>query len=611
VFEENGWQEKADQCQDINGNIFTSLFSRKGGAAFVANPLPNANRKFPFGATYPEPMNKNEGIWDAAFEPNEICRAYGPEKNFGSPTGNGGNWHAIRIKFDPITRQFQGYDAFYCDQSLNQGNIKYEVTFYLRQWCSAVADITSDPTSLDENTSPWTNRLWRPGYILGEPDLIFGGFTGLAYEQKMENAPFASLSLNKITKTTIPIALTPIFSRADCKGDAKLTEEFGLSSCSFSLGVTDSEQLYKQYYSGGPYSCPNGTCVRTEGKNNQVKTDGASGLSENEGKGYLARIFARVNKVLRFDATVDNKGVQKGYLSKNEKLDVTETANKIPKVPWIFPAVNCDGEKCLEDNTAPGVTVNNVTDKDVRMPVQSGRVFMRFFAFADADQMPLRNVKVVWGDEKAGEPIEGLPGLFRNHRGYKQPECKLDKDGKNGKCVVNQIDDSKPCSKDNECGLGGRCILTAPGSTIGKCLVPREVGNCETRDDCQLTSTCVDKEKAQTFGQIIDQTCDNNYIQFTHVYNCAKGGEGWEPDTTKCDGKDANSSAFPRGCCIFTPRVQVTDNWGWCNGRCGDNTTPGGEGCYNKVGSIFECRDFYKNASVPFKGRVILAPPLR
>lgn len=613
----DSWEGNQNNCWDLSGNIFTSLTSRKGGGAFNGPLAPPCNQcRVPAGPYTPTEMGpdglwakNNDGSW--RFDEGEICRSYGPRD--GGAASHGGNWHAIRFRFsDTPERKFLGYDTFYCDQSPKSGGIAYEVSFKLRQWCSAVADVNSDPSSLEENTSPWTNRLWKPGYVIGDVDDLFGGWKGLGYMYNMDHSPFASIGLNKLSQPSNPVLLTPFRSRADCKGDGKESIEKGLSGCEFSDEVKQ-KQPHQEHVAGGPYSCPNGLCTRTEITANKQFPSAAASESEAAGKGWLARIFARVKKVLRFDGAVEG-GKYKGYtLDSSNPVDVTETANKIPKVPWVFPVAGCVDDKCIEDNTAPGVTVNNVTDKDVRMPTPSGRVFMRFFAFADSDQMPLRNVKVIWGDEKAGEPIEGLPGLFRNHRGYKQPECKLDRDGRNGKCIVGVLEDAKTCGKDTDCGVGGRCMLTAPGSSIGKCLIPRETGSCETTADCQLVSTCVDETKAQNFGQIIDKTCDNNFIQFTHVYNCAKGGEGWEPDTTKCDGRDANSSAFPRGCCIFTPRVQVTDNWGWCNGKCGDGASPGGEGCYNGFpnNKENECKTDAYNASVKFKGRIILAPPLR
>ncbi len=41
----------------------------------------------------------------------------------------------------------------------------------------------------------------------------------------------------------------------------------------------------------------------------------------------------------------------------------------------------------------------------------------------------------------------------------------------------------------------------------------------------------------------------------THTYTCQEGGTGWVPPTTGGQG----------GYCLFQPRVQIKDNWGWCN----------------------------------------------
>jgi len=70
---------------------------------------------------------------------------------------------------------------------------------------------------------------------------------------------------------------------------------------------------------------------------------------------------------------------------------------------------------------------------------------------------------------------------------------------------------------------------------------------------------------------------------------------------------------FPDGYCIFTPSVQVLDNWGWCNGVCGDDKSPGGVGCYNDtVNGKNECTTFLnfpnQGAYTPFKYKVLVAP---
>jgi hypothetical protein len=348
----------------------------------------------------------------------------------------------------------------------------------------------------------------------------------------------------------------------------------------------------------------------------------ASGYIFSDGEYFLNQLFARTfrffswNTYPRDGGQLDGTGRLKDdrMLGYDEYItvptDVTEDANPIPKPPMIFPAVNCDANgRCIEDHTQTGVSINDIFDKDVIIPISSSRVFMRFYAFADADQMPLRGVTVDWGDGYK-DPVLGM---FRNHRGYKQPTCnKATK-----QCEITTTDDSKPCRADAQCGAGGKCILQTAdsiiGTAIGKCVTPQTTGKgCEVDSDCdELVGICQGKDTAKSFGHIQDQSCDNDYIQFTHVYQCTRlpraNGGNFEPDPAKCGPR------FPNGCCIFQPKVQVKDNWGWCSGKCTDVLKGGGgDGCYDGTflerAKPNECAES-AGAWVPFGKRVIVSPP--
>jgi hypothetical protein len=266
----------------------------------------------------------------------------------------------------------------------------------------------------------------------------------------------------------------------------------------------------------------------------------------------------------------------------------------------IFPVKDCDiSGRCIEDHSSTGITINDSNGQDVRVFTPSARVYARFFAFADADQMPLRRMEVDWGDGRKYP----LDGLFRNYRGYTQPTCNAT----TKVCEASQIDDLSACSTDSQCG-SGKCVLQSAGSGVGKCLVTRQLNACRTDADCTRVAACTDVSQARTFGTITDRTCDNNYAQFEHVYQCTRlpvsQGGNFEPNPDLCGDR----RAFPNGCCIFVPKVQVTDNWGWCNGACSGGV--GGEGCYDasfKNGRN-ECGESL-GAWTRFKGRIIVAPP--
>ncbi|MEK7499691.1 MAG: hypothetical protein AAB649_03725, partial [Patescibacteria group bacterium] len=197
--------------------------------------------------------------------------------------------------------------------------------------------------------------------------------------------------------------------------------------------------------------------------------------------------------------------------------------------------------------------INNNTLGDVKIFTSTGLATLKFFAFANENQMPLRSIVVDWGDNDFAIGN----GKYRNHRGgiYScGTVCTLDKD----------------------------------------------------------SAACVPASSARDFGHIVDQTCDNTYFRFDHVYKCNVATSKAE----ECGAKD-----FPNGCCMFTPKVQVKDNWGWCNSSRSTNEvscTPGGggsednlKGCYD--GSHLGGQDgcdlyFFPNSAVYYKGKIIVAP---
>jgi len=84
--------------------------------------------------------------------------------------------------------------------------------------------------------------------------------------------------------------------------------------------------------------------------------------------------------------------------------------------------------------------------------------------------------------------------------------------------------------------------------------------------------------------------CEQGYFEFSHNYECgvselALSGVGKAMSTIA--NQDVRTRLLRMGLssidevCVFKPKVQVTDNWGWCNGVCGTDLSPGGTGCYD------------------------------
>ncbi|MFA5128852.1 MAG: hypothetical protein WC445_02675 [Patescibacteria group bacterium] len=112
------------------------------------------------------------------------------------------------------------------------------------------------------------------------------------------------------------------------------------------------------------------------------------------------------------------------------------------------------------------------------------------------------------------------------------------------------------------------------------------------------------------FAHSEDRACTDDYFYFTHTYKCPSNAAS----TVRACVSDSDSNCFAAvcpenvdgaiagngSCCVFKPRVQLTDNWGWCNGDC----TGTGRGCYLSDCDIGDVQPHWTS----FAGRVIVVP---
>ena len=302
----------------------------------------------------------------------------------------------------------------------------------------------------------------------------------------------------------------------------------------------------------------------------------------------LKQLLASVSTIYswKYNSVSKQSGYEKGIWAWNSTFDLTGAQGKAgvaSNPPVIHPVSDqCKtGEKCLEVNE-DGVTVNNVWNKDVFVQSNSQRVFMKFYAWADKNHMPLRAMRVDWND--GSDAVIISDAYIRNNKGSYNTTCE-----KAG------ADNSKWTCK----GANGE--------------------KCSTDKDCQFLNKCIEESSnPKDFGSIAFKTCDNSYFAFEHTYACdSKNTQKYVPPVGNNPGQGGwadtcpDSKNFPGGCCVFKPRVQVKDNWGWCNGTCPGG--PGGDKCYddNKTGDsgVNECDDFKSNqATTKFKGNILVAP---
>ncbi len=216
---------------------------------------------------------------------------------------------------------------------------------------------------------------------------------------------------------------------------------------------------------------------------------------------------------------------------------------------WYPPLVaavdtrNCDSNGRCKVARVAAMTINGRADGTLLGADGSLNVTAKFFAWASHNSMPILQRTVLWGDFTAKEPP--AKGWYKNQKPYCSPD--ISDANAVGECDVNGL----TCDSDADC-LG--------------------VGPCN-------------KNTGNHFGNT-PGACSAGTFQFDHTYTCslrdlqtmpACAGPADAADNAPCYRMIANTPT-----CVYRPKVQIIDNWGWCNCTGAGCTVAGGaykEGC--------------------------------
>jgi len=228
----------------------------------------------------------------------------------------------------------------------------------------------------------------------------------------------------------------------------------------------------------------------------------------------------------------------------------------------------------------------------------------RFFAFADDNRMPIRRVMVDWGDGFITN--EGRYGLYKNHKPYCEDS---DTGGESQLGYCRQVGETGAPTliTCHDFDTGSDCPFVESGEAPYECVPGSDFGE-------QLFGD-LDRFDVVRFGNT-DRACDPNYFEYSNNYNCDKIYQKTidqavatnEITQVQADRLFVNSSMNGGDkICVFKPRVQVLDNWGWCNGNC----PPSVIGCYNDDSDSLkqqcELNRGY-NSFTEFQGAIIVIP---
>jgi len=224
-------------------------------------------------------------------------------------------------------------------------------------------------------------------------------------------------------------------------------------------------------------------------------------------------------------------------------------------------------------------------------------VTVRFYGWADTNHMPIKRVRVIWGDN---EPDGGASiGRFKNHKPYcstSEKPAKFCVKGGGSNLVKNLPDTSKfvniTCRTDADCKP---LEVLSPGTTgfyscepdmvcSDSIVKPGDLISCKTNQDCQGITTGVNPTPTNygvctenpylewVFGNTntdATEACEEKAFEYSHAYSYK---DDCKTNLTVDDSVRAtyglDEKVFKDGdkICVFKPRVQLLDNWGWCNG---------------------------------------------
>ncbi len=214
---------------------------------------------------------------------------------------------------------------------------------------------------------------------------------------------------------------------------------------------------------------------------------------------------------------------------------------------------------------------NGLTDADNLVGIGTYNAMVEFYGFADENRMPLRRLMIDWGDDL---PIygQGISGYYFNNK----PICESNDDGGNftvKHCLVGNKDKQITCNDNSDC-LG---------------------------IDAAATCGRLPNDTLQSFGDIM-RTCRANYFKIEHGYACDNQTATTPVNSLDEDQKKIIREKSPSAImvCVFQPKVQLMDNWGWCN--CNDP-----KGCYGDDSSK-NCDPTKINAWTYFQSKIIVIP---
>jgi hypothetical protein len=224
--------------------------------------------------------------------------------------------------------------------------------------------------------------------------------------------------------------------------------------------------------------------------------------------------------------TAQRQGTDYSAFATEGLFDKTSQKVGLPTIAAVVPSGKKDSRgNLLYSAQVNSLTVNGQTRGDIVGQSGQAVVTVKFYGWANDDQMPIRRVSMNWGDEL----VIGADGKFQNHK----TRCQRSVREKLGLC--DNLG-GYACKDENDClGLGAsaKCNYSVNFEDISN----------------------------DRFGDT-SGACIESYFQFNHAYSykASLGDCGGNATNVACNTtyKGKPASRYRLG-------AQLMDNWGWCN----------------------------------------------
>jgi len=534
-------------------------------------------------------INKNGSPLNSSQDPfSADCTVGGQSKN---------NWLAIGMDFNK-DGEFLGYISRWCHPASSGGGIRLAIIATLNDYCTELTPVYNP----DEETTnkAWTNRVWK-----NAKDAWINWSTTPTVDEGGEllftanNQPFGSLNLSKslINSTTKKyvfnstdkgisyfcdsVIFRTYFSIQNfaCSALEKIGFEPNIikmlnantldivhSSTSFMMHFDILQHLFAQVYDHSP--------ILDRSEELFKSTESDLGLSNNTIKSFTPPQVYSLNPAKCFN----ENGKNSFACTAGEKNSMTVNGKN-----GTLTDYNEDGFPD-EDKDKNG-------EVDSIIAVGNKSVDLNFFAWANPNTMPIRRVMVDWSDDSL-ITNENSTGFYKNRKPFCGGET-----GNIGYCTIHGADHyligytGLSCKQDSDCKTVGTDLV---------CL------NDLNRFD-NATRAC--EEGYFEFGH--SYTCGpedagKDYYKYVSGFKTPYISEAEQPVPNFTTAQKDELSKFGVGLnefvCVFQPKVQVLDNWGWCNGGVNN------EGFYGET-SADECGSTSNEAWTTYNNKIIIVPP--